>query len=89
MRDLGGEELEEAVELGGVASHGRRERGRVEVFRRLERAHLELEAISETVDAAEHPDGVALGEAAVQEVDVGPDPGFDPPTRVDELERQV
>ena len=89
MRDLAGEELEEAVQLGGVASHGRRERGRVEVFGRLERAHLELEPVAETVDPPEHPDGVALGEAAVQEVDVGPDPRFDPPARVDELERQV
>src|SRR5438132_309531 len=31
----------------------------------------------------------ALGEAAVQEVDVGPDPRLDPPARVDELERKV
>jgi uncharacterized protein (DUF1015 family) len=89
VRDLAGEELEEAVELGGVAAHCGRERGRVEVFSGLERTHLELQPVSETVDSAEDPDGVTFGEAAVQEVDVGPDSGFDPPAGVDELECQV
>ena len=89
MRDLAGEELEEPVQLVGVPAHGRGKRGRVEVLHRLERAHLELQAIAEAVDPTEHPDGVALGESAVQEVDVGPDPGLDPPTRVDELQGKV
>ena len=89
MRDLAREELEKAVQLVRVAAHGLSERGRVEVLRRLERAHLELQAIPEAVDPPEHPDGVALGKAAVQEVDVGPDPRFDPSTRVDELQRKV
>ena len=89
MSDLAGEELEEAVELVRVAAHRRSELGRVEVLGGLERAHFELQPVSEAVDPAEHPDGVALGEAAVQELDVGPDPRLDPPARVDELQGEV
>ena len=66
MRDLAGEELEEAVELVGVAAHRRRERGRIEAFGGLERADLELQPVAEAVDPAEDAHGVALGEAAVE-----------------------
>ena len=38
---------------------------------------------------AEHADGVSLGEAAVEQLDVVPDPTFDAPGRVDELECEV
>ena len=89
MRQLGGEELEEAVELVGVAPHRGRERGGVGVLDRLDRAHLELEPVAEAVDAAEHADGVALGEAPLEQLDVVPHAGLDPPARVDELEREV
>ena len=89
MRDLGGEELEEAVELVGVAAHRRGEAGGVGVRRGLDRAHVELEPVAVALDAAEHPDGVALGEPRVEQVDVVPDASLDAPARVDELEREV
>src|SRR4029078_3414816 len=54
-----------------------------------ERAHVDLEAVAELLDAPEHPHRVALGEAGVEQLDVVPDPSVDPPTRVDELEREV
>ena len=49
MRDLGDEELEEALELGGIAAHRRREARRVDVGR-LERPHVELEPVAELLD---------------------------------------
>ena len=88
MGDLGGEEVEEAVELVDVAARLGHELGRVGV-RRLERANLELEPIAEALHPAEHPDGVALAEAAVEQLDVVPDARLDAPARVDELEREV
>ena len=89
MRDLSGEELEKAVQLVGVSAKPGRKRRRVGVFRGLERAHLELEPVAEALHAPEHAHRVALAEAAVQELDVVPDPRLDPSTRVDELERQI
>jgi hypothetical protein len=88
MRDLRREELEEAVELVRVAPEGGRELGRIGLGA-LHGADLELEPLAEAGDAAEHAHGVALGEAAVQELDVVPHPGLDPAGAVDELERQV
>ena len=89
MGDLAGEEVEEAVELVGVAAHGRRQLRRIAVRRRLDRAHLHLQPAAEPLHAAEHAHGVALGEAAVEQLDVVPDARLDPPARVDELEREV
>jgi Protein of unknown function (DUF1015) len=89
MRDLRGEELEEAFELVGVPSDRRRQLGRVCVGRRLQRAHVDLEPIAELLDAPEDPHGIALGEARIEQLDVVPDTSVDPPTRVDELERKV
>ena len=89
VRDLGGEELEEAVELVGIAAKGRGERGRIGVLRSLDRAHLNLELPAEALDAAEHPHGVALGEALVEQIDVVPDARFDSAAGVDELECEV
>jgi hypothetical protein len=86
--DLGGQELEEAVQLVDVAARLRHELGRV-VVGRLERAHLELEPVAEALHAAEHADGVALAEALVEELDVVPDTRLDPPGRVDQLEGEV
>ena len=60
--DLGGDELQEPVELLRVAAHRRCERGRILVGG-LERAHVELEPVPELLDATEHPHGVALREA--------------------------
>ena len=88
MRDLAGEKLEETVELLDVSSRLRDERCRVR-FGRLERSHLELKPIPEALDAPEHPDGVALAEALVQQVDVAPHPRVDAPARIDQLEREV
>ena len=89
MGDLGGEELEEAVELVRVAPHRGREPRRVVVGRGLDRAHLELEPVAEALDAAEHANRVAFAEARVEQVDVVPDASLDAAARVDELEREV
>ena len=88
MRDLAGQELEEALQLVGVAAQRRRQARRVDVGR-LERAHVELEPVAEALDAAEHAHRVALAEAPVEQLDVVPDARLDPPARVDELEREV
>ena len=89
MRDLGGEELEEAVQLVGVAAQRGRQLGRIGVRGGLDGAHLHLEPAAEALHAPEHADGVALLEAAVEQLDVVPDPCLDPAARVDELEREV
>jgi hypothetical protein len=88
MCDLGGEELEEAVELVDVPARGRNERGRVRLSG-LERANVELEAVAKALHPPEYTHGVALVEAAVEELDVVPDAGLDSSTRIDELEREI
>ena len=88
MRHLAAEELEEAVELVCISAHARREPGRIGI-RRLDRADLELQAVVEALDASEHAHRVPFGEAAVEQLDVVPDPAFDPPRRIDELEDEV
>ena len=88
VRELRSQELEEAVELVGVPAHRRRELGGVGLGR-LDRPHLELQAPVEALDAGQHADGVALLEAAVEQLDVVPDAPLDAPARVDELEREV
>src|SRR5919108_739544 len=88
-RDLAGEELEEPVELVRVAPERGGQLGGVLALRRLDGAHLELQAVSEAVDPAEHTDGVALREASVEQLDVAPDARLDPAARIDELEREV
>src|SRR6476661_7537738 len=79
MRDLAREELEEAFELVAVAAQARRERLRIQIFGRLQRADLELQPVAEAVDPAEHTHGVALA----------PHARLDPTAGVDELESQV
>ena len=88
MCDLRDEKLEEARDLFTVAPDRRRQRRRVDVGR-LERAHVELQPVAELLDAAEHAHRVALGEAAVEQLDVVPDARLDAAGRVDELEREV
>jgi Protein of unknown function (DUF1015) len=88
VRDLGGEELEEAFELLQVAAGIGHEARRVG-FGRLEHPHLELQAVAETLDAAEHVNGIPLPEALVEEVDVAPNPSIDASARIDELERKI
>ena len=66
VRDLGCKELEEAVELVGIAAKGRGERGRIGVLGSLDCAHLNLELPAETLDATEHTHRVSLGEALVE-----------------------
>jgi uncharacterized protein DUF1015 len=88
MRDLGGQELEEAVQLLEVSARlGHECRGIC--LGRLEGAHFELEAVAEPLHAPEDAHGVAFSEALVEEVDVAPDARVDPSTRIDELEREV
>ena len=88
MGDLARQELEKPVELVGVSAQpGRESRG--VVVGRLDRADLELKPVVEALDPPEHADGVAFGEAAVEQLDVVPDPPLDPAGRVDELEREI
>jgi uncharacterized protein (DUF1015 family) len=89
VRDLRSEELEETLQLVGVAPHRRRHRARVDTLGGLERAHVELEPVAELLHPAEHAHGVALGEARVEQLDVVPHARADPPARVDELEREI
>jgi Protein of unknown function (DUF1015) len=88
MRDLRSEELEEAVQLLDIAAGLRHERRGI-CLRRLERPHLELQAVPETLDAAEDVHRVAFSEALVEQVDVAPDPRVDAPARIDELQCQI
>jgi len=83
---LADEELEEAFELGRVPAQARRQCRRIDPLCRLERPDLDLELVAEPLDASEHADRVARLETSVEQVDVVPDPGADPATRVDELE---
>src|SRR5690348_12511879 len=89
MRNLRGEELEEAFELVRVPPHCRRKLRRVRTGRRLERAHVDLKPVAELLDAAEYVHGVALGEAGVEQLDVVPDTCVDPAAGVDQLEREI
>ena len=89
MRDLAGQELEEPVQLVGVSTKPGSKRRRVSVVCGLERAHLELEPVAVALHSTQHADRVPFLEASVQELDVVPDPGLDPATGVDELERQI
>jgi uncharacterized protein (DUF1015 family) len=89
VRDLGGEELEEAVELVGVTAERRGQLGRIRVRCRLDRPHLHLELSAEALDPSEDADGVALAEALVEQVDVVPDARVHAAARVGELEREI
>ena len=89
MGDLCGEELEEAVELVGVATERGRELGRIGVVHRLDRPHLHLQSPTEALDASEDAHGVALAEALVEQLDVAPDSRLDATARVRELEGEV
>ena len=88
VRDLVRQELEEAVELVRVAAQPRREPRRIGL-RRLDRTNLELQPVVETLDAAEDANRIALGEPAVEQLDVVPDPALDPAGGIDQLEREV
>ena len=89
MCDLAGEEVEEALQLVRVAPERRRQLDRVGVLGRLDCAHVELELVAVALHAAQDAHGVALGEAAVEEIDVVPDAALDAAAAVDELEREV
>ena len=86
---LGDEELEEPLELVRVTPQPGRQSRRVDVLRRFERPHLDLELVAEALDAAEHADSVSRLESSIEELDVVPDPRSDPAARVDELECEI
>jgi hypothetical protein len=88
MGELGGEELEETVELLDVAPGFRHQGGRIRLGR-LERTHLELQPVAEPLDSSEDVHRVAFTEALVEEVDVAPDPGVDAAARIDELQCEI
>ena len=74
MCDLAGEEVEETLQLVGIPAERGRQLGRVGALGGLDRSHVELKLVAVALHAAEHAHGVALGEPAVQEIDVVPDP---------------
>ena len=89
MADLADQELEEPVQLVGVAAHCRGHLCRIGVGRGLDGPYLHLEPAAEPLHASEHVDGIPFGEATVEQLDVVPDPRLDPAALVDELEREV
>ena len=66
VRELADQELEEAVQLVGIATERRRQLGGILALGRLERADVELEAIAVLVHPAEHTHGVALAEPGIE-----------------------
>ena len=88
ISDLGGEEVEEAVQLVQVAASSGDELRRIGRGR-LERADLELEPVPKPLHASEDANGVAFAEPLVEQVDVAPDTSLDASARVHELEREV
>ena len=89
VRELGGEEVEESVELARVTAKRRCERRRIGVLGSLDRAHLHLQLPAEALDAAEDMHGISLGEALVEQIDVVPDARLHATARVDELECEI
>jgi hypothetical protein len=88
MDELPGEELEEPVQLVDVAPRLGNELAGIG-FGGLERAHLELESVTEPLDPAQHAHGVSFPESAVEELDVVPHARLDASARIDELEGEV
>ena len=89
VRDLGREELEEAVEFVPIPSERRRQSCRIGVVGGLHRPDLDLQSSTESLNSAEHVYGVALVEALIEQLDVVPHPRLDPPARVGELQGEV
>jgi DNA-binding response OmpR family regulator len=56
---------------------------------RFERPHIELQAVAEPLDAAEHTHRVPFSEAAVEQLDVLPHPRLDRSGGIDELECEI
>jgi uncharacterized protein (DUF1015 family) len=88
MGELCRHELEKPVELVRVPPQPRGQ-ARGILVRGFDGADLELQPVVEALDPAEHPNRVALGETAVEQLDVVPDPPLDPAGRIDQLEREV
>ena len=89
VRHLCREEVEEAVELVGVAPERRRELGGIRSLNGLDVAHLNLQPPAEPLHAPEHAHGVAFREPPVEQVDVTPDARLHGAARVDELQGEV
>src|SRR5919109_1484081 len=88
MRKLRRQELQETVQLRGIASKRRRHFRRISVVRALQRANLELQPVAKALDPPEHPHCVAFAEPRIEQLDVRPHPRLDAAARVDELERE-
>jgi len=89
VTDLADQELEEPVQLVGITAHGRGQLRRIGVGCSLDSSHLYLELAAEPLHAPEHKYRVTFAKAPVEQVDVVPDPRFNPAALVHELERQV
>ena len=88
VRELAGEELEEAVQLVEVAPRLGNELRRLD-GRGLDGADVQLKAVPEALDAGEDAHRVAFPEARVEELDVAPDAALDASRRVHELDREI
>ena len=89
MGNLCCEELEEAVELVGVATERGGEVGRIGVVHRLDGPDLHLQSPTESLDASQDAHRVALAESLVEQLDVAPDSRLDATARVRELEGEI
>jgi hypothetical protein len=89
MGDLACQELEETVQLVGIASHCGSERAWIRFGGGLQRSYVELKMVTETLDPSEDSYGIALGEARVEQLDVVPHARLDAAARIDKLESEV
>ena len=90
VRDVFGQELEEALEVVDVAARTRRELERVgRDFGLLDGAHHDLRAATVLLHAAEYADDVADLEAPVENGGVVEDRGLDAARLVGQLEREI
>ena len=88
MGDIVRQELEEAVQLVGIAAKRGSELGRIRIVR-LDRSHLHLQPSTEALDAPENSHRVAFAEALVEKIDVTPYASLDPSACIRKLQRQV
>ena len=86
--DLGGQELDHAVQCLGVAARAGHQLERVSLLKPLDIADRDLRPAVVALDATQHAHRVALVEPRPQHVDVVPDHGRNAAGAVGQLQRQ-
>ena len=86
---LGGQELEEPVELAQLAARAREEGRGINPLGGLDGPDIELELLPVSLYTPEHSDRVAELESRRQELDVVPYAPVDPASGIDEFEHEV